>query len=86
MKKLFYKLLLFSALNLFVISCSSDANSGGNSETSDESGSVLICESEDAYAYHDHECRGFYECDASSSWVSVEEARTMGRTPCGFCY
>jgi len=86
MKTLFGKLLFFVVLHLLVISCSSDTNSEGNSGTSDDSGSVLICESEDAYAYHDHECRGFNECDASSSWVSIDEARSMGRTPCGYCY
>lgn len=83
MKTLFSKLLFFIVLHLFVISCSSDSNSD---ENSDNTGTVLICESEDAYAYHDHECRGFNECDASSSWVSIDEARNMGRTPCGYCY
>jgi hypothetical protein len=29
---------------------------------------------------------GYNECDAGGEWVTEEEARDMGRRPCGFCY
>lgn len=72
-------LRIVSAVGLILIinSCSADNH---------EENEVLVCLSEDAYAYHDHECMGFNQCDGGSDWVSMEEAQEMHRTPCGYCY
>ncbi len=58
----------------------------GGSSSDDDSDTVTICLSEDAYAYHDHQCMGLDQCDGGTEEVTVEEAEDDGRTPCGFCY
>ena len=58
----------------------------GGSSSDDDSDTVTICLSEDAYAYHDHQCMGLDQCDGGTEEVTVEEAENDGRTPCGFCY
>ena len=58
----------------------------GGSSSDDDSDYVTICLSEDAYAYHDHQCMGLDQCDGGTEEVTVEEAEDEGRTPCGFCY
>ncbi|MCB0782180.1 MAG: hypothetical protein KDC03_22055 [Flavobacteriales bacterium] len=47
---------------------------------------VLVCMSPEAYAYHDHVCRGLARCRAEVWTVSVQRAVAMGRKPCGYCY
>jgi hypothetical protein len=86
MKARIDKLLFFSSLIWILSACSGSTGTSEASYNSNSTSEVLVCEGEDAYAYHDHECRGFTECDASSSWISIEEAKAMGRRPCGFCY
>lgn len=83
MKKMLFKSLVFVCLILSATACS---NTNGTSTDNQDSNEVLICEGENAYAYHEHECQGFNECEASSEWVSIDEAQNMGRTPCGYCY
>ena len=58
----------------------------GGSSSDDDSDTVTICLSEDAYAYHDHQCMGLDQCDGGTEEVTIEEAEDDGRTPCGFCY
>ena len=71
------RLLLALSFMLLIGACS-----GGKSSEND----VLICHSVDAYAYHDHECQGYEQCNDGGDWVSLEEALEMRRAPCGFCY
>jgi hypothetical protein len=47
---------------------------------------VLICNSKTAYAYHNHECRGLLECTHSVSSVTLEEAISLNKKPCKYCY
>ena len=70
-------MVLFSLVVLVQFSCSGSTREGEE---------VLVCLSEDAYAYHSSECMGFNQCDSDSEWISLEEAKEEGRTPCGFCY
>lgn len=70
--------LMFLSL-ILIIHSSCSSGSGTDNE-------VLVCLSEDAYAYHSSECLGFNQCDSDSEWISIEEAKEEGRTPCGFCY
>ena len=69
--------LILFLLPLFFSSCSQEKN---------ESNKVLICDSPDAYAFHDHHCQGLSSCDSQIMNVSVEEAIKMKRRACGFCY
>jgi hypothetical protein len=85
-------IFLFSFL--LVYSCSSDRRNSKvpdkknqvNSPKFDSNSIVIICHGEDAFAYHDHVCRGLRNCEASTEEVSVNEAVEMGRRPCGFCF
>jgi len=76
------KTILPLILCLTLFSCGGSASD----EDSDDSNTVTICLSEDAYAYHDHQCMGLDNCDGGIEEVSIEEAEDEGRTPCGFCY
>ena len=49
--------------------------------------SVYICTGQYAKAYHkSRNCRGLGNCRGDIKQVSIEEAKRMGRTPCGYCY
>jgi hypothetical protein len=78
--------LLLASIIWLGSACSGSSGTDSAAVNTDTSTEVLICEGEDAYAYHDHECMGFNQCEASSSWVSLDEAQEMGRRPCGYCY
>ncbi len=88
------KQIIFISFVLSLTNCSSngkndvvdDTNNQFNSSQSSNNSLVIICLSEDAYAYHEHECRGLERCDASTQEVTLEEAQENGRKPCGFCY
>ena len=71
-----------------IILCLAIFSCGGSSsdEDSGDSNTVTICLSEDAYAYHDHECMGLNKCNGGTEEISIEEAKDKRRTPCGFCY
>lgn len=47
---------------------------------------VYVCMSTGAYAYHTHFCQGLKRCKADIAEMSVNEARSRGRKPCGYCY
>ena len=71
-----------------ILLCFALYSCGGSSsdDDSEDSDIVTICLSEDAYAYHDHQCMGLDQCDGGTEEVTIEEAEDDGRTPCGFCY
>lgn len=56
------------------------------SQEKDKSNTVLICDSPDAYAYHNHQCHGLSSCNSQIINISVEEAIKMERRKCGYCY
>lgn len=47
---------------------------------------VIICTGSSSYAYHSHYCRGLNECRASIETITVTEAESLHRKPCGYCY
>lgn len=49
--------------------------------------SVYICTGKSAYSYHNNrECRGLNKCNAEIKSVSLEYAKSIGRSPCKICY
>ena len=69
--------LILFILSLLIFSCSQEK---------EHSNDVMICDSPDAYAYHNRHCQGLSSCDAQIIKVSVEEAIKMERRKCGYCY
>jgi len=76
------KTFLFFVLFFTLYSC----GVGSSEDDFNDSDYVIICLSEDAYAYHDDFCMGLDQCDGGTEDVTLEEAEDEGRTPCGFCY
>ena len=76
----------YSLLLIILLGCSSNQNKNYVNEPKQSNSIVIICHGEDAFAYHDHVCRGLRNCEASTEEVSVNEAIELGRRPCGFCY
>ena len=69
-------------ISLMIITSCGNSSSNGRDDQSD----VIICLSEDAYAYHDHQCMGLGQCDSNTEEISIAQAKNMGRKACGFCY
>ena len=50
-------------------------------------GTVYICTGPQSKRFHKTpNCRGLGSCSKEIKAVSIEVARKMGRTPCGWCY
>jgi uncharacterized protein YgiM (DUF1202 family) len=64
---------------------SNESNQHQNTKAVNET-SVLICNSNSAYAYHKYQCRGLSRCRHTVSKVSVGEAKRLGYVPCKICY
>jgi hypothetical protein len=48
---------------------------------------VYICTGNNAYRYHNNgNCRGLDNCCAEIKSVSLEYAKSIGRSPCKICY
>ena len=48
---------------------------------------VYLCKGSFSYAYHKSKaCKGLETCSTRIDSLSVDSAKFMGRTPCGFCY
>lgn len=48
---------------------------------------VYICTGRTAYSYHNNKnCRGLNRCSAEIKNVSLEYAKSIGRSPCKICY
>ena len=48
---------------------------------------VYICTGKSAYSYHNNRgCRGLNRCNAEIKSVSLEYAKSIGRSPCKICY
>ena len=48
---------------------------------------VYICTGPQSARYHKaSSCKGLGKCSKEIKKVTVEEARSIGRTPCGYCY
>lgn len=92
MKKL---ILIFSMAALFMTACSDNSEKYGISsvyaanlqgEGTNEN-TVYICTGPNSKRYHSHsDCRGLGKCSGEIREVSVSKAKSMGRTPCKWCY
>lgn len=52
-----------------------------------ETHEVWICTGSSSHAYHSNEeCYGIQACGGDIEMVSIEEAISMGRTPCHYCH
>ncbi len=82
----FSKRLLLAVLLIFLLfaSCSSEQSYGESVKKGQDS--VFVCISPKAYSYHNHMCRGLDNCDHDIKKVSLAEAKSMNRKPCGYCY
>jgi len=81
------KMLRLIILILFInLSCSQEKNESNANSESDSPNIVILCKSDNAYAYHNSKCLGLSKCDAEIEEVTQEEAIKNGRKPCGFCY
>lgn len=48
---------------------------------------VWVCTGESSERYHAHnDCKGLRICRASVEEISLQEAESIGRTPCNKCY
>lgn len=48
---------------------------------------VYICTGPQSKRYHNTpKCHGLHSCSKKIISVSISKARSMGRTPCGWCY
>lgn len=53
----------------------------------DSNSKVWVCTGENSKRYHAHnDCKGLSNCRASIEEISLQEAESMGRTPCRKCY
>jgi hypothetical protein len=77
--KLFLPLFLSLGIGAAALSFSSKENH------SDET-TVLICNSQNSYAYHSHKCSGLQRCKSEIINIRVSEAKKQGRSACKICY
>lgn len=55
--------------------------------TTQANDTVYICTGPQSKRYHKTpECRGLRSCSKEIKAVSINYARKIGRTPCGYCY
>ncbi len=70
-------LLLFLCFSLF---------SSGETKESQKETTVMICTGKHSKRYHNSNCKGMKNCKGETKKVSLEKAKDMGLTPCGYCY
>ncbi len=53
----------------------------------DSDSKVWVCTGGSARRYHaDQDCKGLSRCKGAVEEISLQEAESMGRTPCRKCY
>jgi hypothetical protein len=79
---------LILAFTLFIhFNCNSPSNdehSYGNRYYSSQE--VIICLSNNAYAYHIYECQGLDRCTHEVETINQDVAQQKGYKPCKICY
>lgn len=72
------------AIVIFGALCSSTTEASLQKENNT---SVYIYTGKSAYSYHNNRsCRGLNKCNAEIKSVSLEYAKSIGRSPCKICY
>lgn len=52
-----------------------------------KSSKVYVCMGSQSKRYHKTpQCMGLSKCSKEVKEITLEEAKKMGRTPCGYCY
>ena len=72
---------LFLAISLGATAFSYSSNNKDSAETT-----VLICNSQNAYAYHSHKCSGLQRCKSEVINIRLSDAKKQGRSACKICY
>jgi len=52
----------------------------------DENTEVMICTGRSSRRFHCGMCRGLKSCRGEILYVTLEQAKNMRKTPCGYCY
>jgi hypothetical protein len=74
-------------LPLFLsLSIAATAFSLGSTDNQSKETTVLICNSQNAYAYHSHKCSGLQRCKSEILNIKVSEAKKRGKSACKICY
>lgn len=74
-------------LAVVVLPCLVSAGIGVADHHAQADGKVYICTGPQSKRYHcTPKCKGLHSCSKKVIAVSLSKARSMGRTPCGWCY
>lgn len=77
--------LISVVLSLSIVSCRSHHKRA--SVPSSPNAKVWICTGESSERYHAYsDCKGLSNCRTNIEEISLQEAESMGRTPCRICY
>jgi hypothetical protein len=86
------RILTYIHFFLLLLSCTTKSNEPDTLKIQDtdtpsiENTEVLICKGSASYAYHDNYCQGLNKCKAQVVKMSIDQAKDIGRKPCGYCY
>lgn len=82
-----HKLIYFILVTLLCcVSCGKSSHKRVSVPT-DSNAKVWVCTGESSERYHAHnDCKGLRNCRASVEEISLQEAESIGRTPCKKCY
>lgn len=74
-------------LAVVVLPCLVSAGMGVVDHHAQADGKVYVCTGPQSKRYHcTPRCKGLHSCSKQVIAVSLSKARSMGRTPCGWCY
>jgi hypothetical protein len=72
---------------LFMLAIMASASTEADSSKSTQEVEVYICTGPQSKRYHKFlSCKGLKSCSDKVIKVAIQKAKSMGRTPCGYCY
>jgi len=86
MKTIFIVLLFFFSLFFGIDDLSQTNSRSQDMLLAKQTSYVLICKSENAYAYHTHYCSGLKNCKSNILKLSISNAIHNGYKACRNCY
>lgn len=87
--RIIMKQQMFFAIIATILLCLSSCGSSHKRipVPTDPNAKVWVCTGESSERYHAHnDCKGLRNCRASVEEISLQEAESIGRTPCKKCY